>query len=71
MGVGGVVRNAWIDLDVTLGVKPTVIVDVTRRLSSPGGQPLAAGGRHYGRFGADSGAKADLVVDFANVCPVR
>ncbi len=46
MGVGGIVRNAWIDLDVTLGVKPTVIVDMMRRPSSPGGQAVAAGGRH-------------------------
>jgi len=46
VGSDGVVRNAWIDLDVTRRVEPSVIVDAVRRLSLASRHPLPAGGRH-------------------------
>jgi len=46
VGGDGVVRNAWIDLDVTRRVEPAMIVDALRRLALASGNPAVASGPH-------------------------
>ena len=45
VGSNGIVRNAWIDLDLPRRVEPSVIVDALRRVCLASGHPLLPSGR--------------------------
>lgn len=45
VGADGIVRDVWVDLDVSRRVEPSAIVDALRRLAGSTGHPLPATGR--------------------------